>query len=40
MFGLHVWILKKRENATPVSGPFGSLCYFIKQAKQVWQEQT
>ena len=25
MFGLHVWILKKRENATPVSGPFGCL---------------
>ena len=27
MFGLHVWILKKRENATPVSGPFGCLCF-------------
>ena len=26
MFGLHVWILKKRENATPVSGPFGCFC--------------
>ena len=26
MFGLHVWILKKGENATPVSGPFGCFC--------------
>ena len=26
MFGLHGWILKKRENATPVSGPFGCFC--------------
>ena len=32
MFGLHVWILKKRESATPVSGPFGSFwsCETVK----------
>ena len=29
MFGLHVWILKKRENATPVSGPFGCFCFIF-----------
>ena len=24
-----MWILKKRENATPVSGPFGCFCFIF-----------